>query len=101
MYLMKLFDSIFLKAWTKRGALPVKDRIEIWGTEDCHFCHLAEKLAKEKGHEVESIEASHDMLEFNRLFPNCKTVPQIIVGGVHIGGYKSLKAYFENGARVV
>ena len=85
----------------KRGALPVKDKIEIWGTEDCKFCHMAEKLAKSKGFEVESIEASHDMFKFSKLFPNCKTVPQIIVGGVHIGGYDSLKAYFENGEKVV
>lgn len=62
---------------------------------------MAEELAKSKGFEVESIEASHDMFKFSKLFPNCKTVPQIIVGGVHIGGYDSLKAYFENGEKVV
>lgn len=62
---------------------------------------MAEKLAKSKGFEVESIEIGEDMFKFSKLFPNCKTVPQIIVGGVHIGGYNSLKEYFENGEKVV
>lgn len=79
----------------------MKDKIQIWGTEDCKFCHRAEELAKSKGFEVESIEICnlYDMSKFSKLFPNCKTVPQIIVGGVHIGGYNSLKEYFEKGKK--
>ena len=80
----------------KRGALPVKDKIEIWGTEDCHFCHLAEELAKNKGFEVESIEASHDMIKFTKLFPGVKTVPQILIGDTWIGGYSDLKEVLES-----
>ena len=80
----------------KRGALPVKDKIQIWGTEDCHFCHLAEELAKSKGFEVESIEASHDMIKFTELFPGVKTVPQILIGDTWIGGYSDLAQVLES-----
>ena len=51
--------------------------------------------------ETEYVDATTAMVAFSKLFPNCKTVPQIIVGGVHIGGYNSLKKYFENGEKVV
>jgi len=80
----------------KRGASPVKDKIEIWGTEDCHFCHLAEELAKSKGFEVESIEASQDMMKFMELFPGVKTVPQILIGDTWVGGYSDLKEVLES-----
>jgi len=81
--------------------LPVKDKVIIYGTDECKFCHLAKKLSESKGMETEYIDIVTDIIGFNKLFPNCKTVPQIIIGGVHIGGYSSLKAYFENGAKTV
>jgi glutaredoxin len=80
----------------KRGALPVKDKITVWGTEDCRFCHMAEDLARSKGFEVESIEASQDMFKFSKLFPNVKTVPQILIGDTWIGGYSDLKEVLES-----
>ena len=74
----------------------MKDKITVWGTEDCRFCHLAEELAKSKGFEVEKVEASHDMLKFSKLFPNVKTVPQILIGDTWIGGYSDLKEVLES-----
>ena len=74
----------------------MKDKIEIWGTEDCKFCHMAEELAKSKGFEVESIEASHDMRKFMELFPGVKTVPQILIGDTWIGGYSDLAQVLES-----
>ena len=79
-----------------KDALPVKDKITVWGAEDCHFCHLAVDLAKSKGFEVENIEASHDMLKFMELFPGVKTVPQILIGDTWIGGYSDLKEVLES-----
>ena len=80
----------------KRGALPVKDKITVWGTKDCRFCQMAEDLARSKGFEVEKVEASHDMLKFSKLFPNVKTVPQILIGDTWIGGYSDLKEVLES-----
>ena len=74
----------------------MKDKITVWGTEDCRFCHLAVDLAKSKGFEVESIEASQDMLKFSKLFPNVKTVPQILIGDTWIGGYSDLAQVLES-----
>lgn len=79
----------------------MKGKITIYGTDECKFCHLAKELAESKGMETEYVDATTAMVAFSKLFPNCKTVPQIIVGGVHIGGYNSLKEYFENGEKVV
>ena len=74
----------------------MKDKITVWGTEDCRFCHLAVDLAKSKGFEVESIEASLDMLKFSKLFPNVRTVPQILIGDTWIGGYSDLAQVLES-----
>lgn len=75
--------------------------IVIYGTQNCHFCYKARELAANNGVEAEYIEAGHDLVEFGNLFPNAKTVPQIIVDGICIGGYDSLKSFFENGEKAV
>jgi glutaredoxin 3 len=77
--------------------------IKIYGTQDCHFCYKARELAANHGAEVEyfDIGGGTTLVEFGNLFPNCRTVPQIIVDGIHIGGYNSLKYFFENGEKVV
>ena len=80
----------------KRGALPVKDKVVIWGTKDCSFCTLAEEVAKRNGFEVEKVDASQDMIKFMQLFPGVKTVPQILIGDTWIGGYSDLKEVLES-----
>ena len=74
-------------------------KVAIYGTQDCNFCYKARELAANHGAEVEyfDIGGGTTLVEFGNLFPNCKTVPQIIIDGIHVGGYKGLEDYFELG----
>ena len=74
-------------------------RVEIYGTQGCDFCYKARELAHNHGADVDyyDIGGGVRLVEFGNLFPGCKTVPQILVDGMHIGGYRGLKDYFELG----
>jgi glutaredoxin len=74
----------------------VKDKITIYGTDECKFCHLAKQLSESKGMETEYIDAAADMVAFSKLFPNARTVPQILLGDTWIGGYSDLKEVLES-----
>lgn len=69
--------------------------IKIYGTEGCHFCKMAVELAKEMMLDYEYIDASEDMNEFSKLFPNARTVPQILVNDDWIGGYSDFREVVE------
>ena len=74
----------------------VKDKITIYGTDECKFCHLAKELAESKGMETEYIDAAVNMVAFSKLFPSARTGPQILLGDTWIGGYSDLKEVLES-----
>lgn len=69
----------------------------IWSKPDCPYCVMAQKLLENKGIEIEERKLGFG---WNReqLFdavPNAKSVPQIFIDGMLIGGYDNLKKHFE------
>ena len=78
-------------------------KVEIYGTQGCEYCYKARELAYTHGADLTYVDigGGSKLVEFGNLFPNATTVPQIIVDGICIGGYNSLKKYFEDGAQVV
>lgn len=74
----------------------MKDKITIYGTDECTFCHAAKQLAESRGFEVDYVDAGLDMLTFSKLFPSARTVPQILLGDTWIGGYGDLKEVLES-----
>merc|ERR1712192_40017 len=74
------------------SALP--DGYVIYTKPTCRFCKAAKALLREMGKpflEKDITEAKHST-EMYRHVPNAKTVPQIFLDGVHVGGFSELYA---------
>ena len=67
---------------------------EIYGTQNCTFCHKAKELLAEhnKPYTFIDVAGSVDLNQaFFKRFPGIKSVPQIVLGDDHIGGYQELR----------
>ena len=66
--------------------------IRIFSKVDCPYCDSAKNLLISKGYSYHEFIIGQDIArdEFVEKFPNVKTVPYIIIGNNHIGGYKQL-----------
>lgn len=61
----------------------------------CPFCAKAKKLLDEKGYEFEELVLGKDAsLTSLMAMSGRETVPQVFIGGKHIGGSDDLEAYF-------
>ena len=72
-----------------------EDSFVIFSKEDCDYCILAKQLLldKEIGFAEFVLPDCEEILAFMK-YSNLKTVPQVFVNGMIIGGYKELEAYF-------
>lgn len=70
-----------------------KIHVDIYGMEGCGFCNAAISLAEE----LELDYTYHeDTPEFSTLFPQARTVPQIMIDGTWIGGYRDFEEVMES-----
>jgi len=97
-YLTRRYDSVSLTLWTKVLVWLVRDsmQVEIYGMDGCGFCEKAVDLAEELCLDYTYIDANTAMIEFSRLFPSAKTVPQILVDGEWVGGYSDFEEVMEH-----
>jgi glutaredoxin len=72
--------------------------IEIYGKNNCSYCQKAKQVCQEYklSFTYYTIEDEKFLTEFMELFPNAKTVPQIMWDGKLIGGYNELTIEIEN-----
>ena len=73
-------------------------RVEIYITRWCPYCFAARSLLDRKGVEYEVIdvgEAPERRAEMTQRAMGRRTVPQVFIGGQHIGGADDLEAYFS------
>jgi len=70
--------------------------VEIYGTDGCGFCEKAVDLAVELDLDYTYINANEASIEFSRLFPGAKTVPQILIDGEWVGGYSDFEEVMES-----
>ena len=74
--------------------------IEIYTSPLCGFCHAAKRLLKKKGVEFSEIDvfANPDRKpEMIQRANGGRTVPQIFIGDVHVGGCDDLYALEQGG----
>jgi glutaredoxin 3 len=67
--------------------------VTIYTTESCVFCLRAKEYLRSKGVAYEEVDVSGDEEARARLVERSRgqrTVPQIFVGDVHVGGYTDL-----------
>jgi glutaredoxin 3 len=72
----------------------------VYRTPFCPYCVLAERLLKAKGAAVREIDVSNDPAARSWLLEatNQRTVPQIFINGVSVGGYDDIAALDRRGA---
>ena len=67
---------------------------EIYGTQNCTFCHKAKQLLMQHDKAYTFIDVAEDediSAAFFKRFPGVRTVPQIVIEDEHIGGYHDLE----------
>jgi glutaredoxin 3 len=70
-------------------------KVVMYSTGVCPFCQRAEMLLKSKGvTEIEKIRVDLDPVLRQEMMNKTgrRTVPQIYIGGAHVGGYDDLAA---------
>lgn len=75
-------------------------KIEIYTTLTCPYCVNAKELLQRKGQQYTEIRVDQDPAKLQEMMQRCdgrRTVPQIIINGVAIGGYSDLRALEESG----
>jgi len=70
----------------------------IYTKDTCGWCDKAEKLLQSRFFEYELIDVKSDP-ETLKMFKERKwsTVPQVMKGDIHIGGYEDLENHLETG----
>lgn len=70
---------------------------EIYSKPNCQYCDAAKGVFKKLGVQFEErvvgLHLTRD--EFFEKFPGQRTVPQIVVGDKHIGGYNNLLEWMQ------
>ncbi len=74
--------------------------VEIYTTPLCGYCHAAKRLLTKKGVAFKETDVSADAGQRARMMERAggrRTVPQIFIGGAHIGGSDDLHALDADG----
>lgn len=71
--------------------------VVIWSKYDCPYCEQAKALLTDRQipfieHKIGDGYTREELLE---AVPNARTVPQIIINGVAIGGFTELRKYID------
>ena len=73
-------------------------RVKIFTTSWCGYCYAALRLLKQKGVELEQIDAEDNSTRaWLRKVTGRSTVPQIFIDGKSVGGYTDIRALDERG----
>ena len=69
------------------------NKVIIYGKENCIWCEKALTLASNMHYDViyKKLEDVNIRDEFIKIFPDVRTVPQILVDGSHVGGYQEFE----------
>ena len=69
--------------------------VEIYTTPLCGYCHAAKRLLMGKGAGYAEHDVSGDPARREEMMQRAngrRTVPQVFIGGTHVGGYDDLSA---------
>lgn len=74
-------------------------KVEIYTTPTCPYCHAAKALLADKGAAYTEISVVDPVLReaMTARAHGRRTVPQIFVGDVHVGGYDDMAALDRQG----
>jgi glutaredoxin len=71
--------------------------ILIYGKPQCPYCEQAKALCEQRGFDFEykTLDVDYTKEELLETFPGARTVPQIVVSGLKVGGYNEFTTYLE------
>jgi glutaredoxin len=71
--------------------------VVIWSKYDCGYCDQAKSLLRQKGivFEEKKIGDGYTREELLEEISTARSVPQILINGILIGGYQELVKYIE------
>ena len=78
----------------------MEKKIEIYTTNACGYCVRAKNLLSRKGVKYTEIDVSYDAAERDRMTARTggrRSVPQIFIGEIHVGGSDELSALDAKG----
>ncbi len=75
-------------------------RVEIYTKDYCPYCTRAKRLLSRKGIEFREYDVTHDVAGQKEMIERSgrRTVPQIFIDDVHVGGSDDLVDYDRSGA---
>lgn len=73
--------------------------VTLYTTQHCPYCHSAKALLARKGVTATEIDVGSDLHLRNEMMERSgrRTVPQIFIGDVHVGGFDDLAALERKG----
>jgi glutaredoxin 3 len=74
--------------------------VEIYTTPSCPYCHAAKRLLTKKGAAFTEIDVSRDAALREAMMQRAggrRSVPQIFIGGQHVGGSDDIHALDHDG----
>ncbi|PLL14577.1 glutaredoxin 3 [Tabrizicola sp. TH137] len=80
--------------------MPATKPVEIYTTPICPYCLAAKRLLTKKGVDFTEIDVSRDPALRDAMTARAhgrRTVPQIFIGGTHVGGCDDLHALEADG----
>lgn len=90
----KVSDADTMIKYLKPDWAP-KESVSIITKPGCPFCAKAKALLKDKGYTFEEIVLGRDASTISvRAITGRTSVPQVFIGGKHIGGSDDLEVYF-------
>jgi glutaredoxin 3 len=77
----------------------VQKKVEIFSGPQCNYCRQAKALLYEMGVNYMELDISNELHrnEFVQRLPRTRSIPQVFVGGQHIGGFEDLQSLKEKG----
>lgn len=73
-------------------------KIDVYSRHNCSYCTMAKDLLNKRGLQYQEHMVGLDMTreQFFEQFPGVRTVPQIAVDGVLVGGYEKLTEWVKS-----
>jgi glutaredoxin 3 len=79
---------------------PKQVNIVVYSKDYCPYCVAAENLLTQKGVAFEEIDVSHDTEKYEEMLKRAaprRTVPQIFINDVPVGGFDDIKLLDQQG----
>lgn len=75
------------------------EKIVVYSTGNCPYCDAAKKLLTREGYKYSEVDVSSPELRVMlvKKAQGRKTVPQIFIGAMHVGGFDDLQELWRSG----